>query len=198
MYLFCIAVNKDTSPFNSTVVRSSFSSISQMYLSPLCTWLLLVLSSMQVVDQDVSKMILCHLNEVWGPSQWCGGSEDTSVRTLLSRHYSFCRGETTVLFVRDKSILGVVASLDSWSSSISADCWDDTFESSLGRYSWVMYFSNWYLEMILFSRYYQLEAENRIVSWCPFGVAILIRILSEALFIFSFISPEFIMGFYWL
>ena len=31
---------------------------------------------------------------------------------LLSQHYSFCRGETALLFLIDKSILRVVAFLD--------------------------------------------------------------------------------------
>jgi len=51
--------------------------------------------------------------------------------------------------------------------------------------------------MILFSRYYLSEAENGTVTLLPW-VVILIRILSEAVFIFFFISPELIRGFYWL
>ena len=46
-----------------------------------------------------------------------------------SRHYSFCSSETTLPFVIDKSILRVVAFLDSQSLSISAGCWDDTLAS---------------------------------------------------------------------
>ena len=68
---------------------------------------------------------------LWSPKefQWSawyrGDSDDTSARILFSWHYSFCWGETPLLFLLDKSILEVVVLLDSWSSSISAGCWDD-------------------------------------------------------------------------
>ena len=51
------------------------------------------------------------------------------------------------------------------------------------------------VETILLSRYYLSEAENGTVTLFPW-VVILLRILSEALIILLFISPEVIKGFY--
>ena len=117
--------------FSFEVLSCTF--IIQFYITDisltLYSWILQVPSSKQEIDQKNSNWMVGSLKEVWGLARWHGDPQDTSARILLSQHYSFCWGETTLLFLIDKSILGVVAFLDSKSLSISAGCWDDTFAS---------------------------------------------------------------------
>jgi len=184
-----------------------------IYRSPLYTWIFLVPSSNLVIDRDVSKTILPSPKEVRG-SAWLGGdSEDPPARILISQHYSFCWGEITLLFPIDKSLVGGFVSLDSRSSSISASLWDDTLASgrSPGVITIVWWFRAYFFQALLKSR----TSAIHIIEWysvvhtiyrdqrfeqspCVLGVFILIQILSQALFIFFFISLEFIRGFYWL
>ena len=60
---------------------------------------------------------------------------------LLSWHYFFCTGESTLPFLIVKLILEVEALLDSRSWHISAGCWVDTPEQSLGQYFCIVYIS---------------------------------------------------------
>ena len=65
----------------------------------LYTGLFLVPLSNQVVDREVSKTILLGPKEVRGSARYCGDSENSFATIRLSRHYSFCWGETTLLFL---------------------------------------------------------------------------------------------------
>jgi len=65
----------------------------------LYTWLFLVPSLKKVVDGERHKMRLLSPEDVRGSAWWHGDPEDTSVRILMSQHYSFCWGETTLLFL---------------------------------------------------------------------------------------------------
>ena len=68
-----------------------FSSTSRINHITLYTWLFLVPSSKQVVDWEESKTILLiPKNQPDNLAVW---------RILLSRHYSFCWGETTLVFL---------------------------------------------------------------------------------------------------
>jgi len=117
--------------FSFEVLSCTF--IIQFYITDisitLSSWILLVPSSKQESDQKQSNWMVGSPKDVWRLAQWRGDPQDTSARILLSQHYSFCWGETTLLFLIDKSILGVDTFLDSKSLSISAGCWDNTFTS---------------------------------------------------------------------
>lgn len=97
------------------------------------------------------------------------GNPEPLLILLLNQHCFFCRGETSLLVVIDKSILGVIASKNSCYLGISAGCWDDTFQLPSGWYCWVIYISNWLLETILSSQHYLLRVENGTGISCPAG-----------------------------
>jgi len=147
------------------------------------------------------------------PAWYCSGSMDTSPKILFSWHYFFCRGETTLLFL--------LRQVDTWSSHTGGQGVLRCMCQLLGRYltspkevwehhdsviaegillaanSWVMYISiviAW--DDTLWSRlsFGSREPNSYLVPW----VVILIHILSEALIILIFTSPEVIRGFYWL
>jgi len=128
----------------------------------------------------------------------------------MSRHYTFCCGETTLLFPIDKSLLEVIVLLDSWSSSISGSCWDDTLASdgSLSVIMRVWWCRGYFFQALLklctsaidISRQYSLVNTvywNQRSEQLPrvLGVLTLIHIQSEALCIIFVISPEFIRDF---
>jgi len=116
-------------------------------------------------------------------------------------------------FFWDKSIFGVIAFSDSQSLSISVGCLDDTLASNRSpRVIMIVWcFREYFIQAPVRSytsaidilRWYSvvdtIYREERTEQLpCVLWVLILLRILSEALFIFFSISPELIRGFYWL
>ena len=85
-------------------------------------------------------------NMIWSkgssrPLRYGDQSEDASARMLLGRHYSFCRGEITLQYSVDKSIIRVVALGDSPSWGTCTSCCDHTLVWGGGQYSWVVFLS---------------------------------------------------------
>jgi len=125
----------------SRVVCSLFSAISQIYLPPLYTWLFLVPSSRQVIDQEVSKDNTLDSN----------GSPRISLIAWWFRGY-FCQDtlESALLLLQGRNYFaGSDRQVNTWSRRTLGQLVFEHKSWLLGQYFWVV------IRAILLSRVQQ-------------------------------------------